>query len=212
MYTVTDYSCVCPPPHDTVTRSSFKCHTCIILEIWSNTAITVCYFIQLGAMWRELYKQGFKCNLSLVVTTAVIPSQKCCLLGQVTLIHLHLSSMTEFSELGNGSQKVLCCDDCRVLNAAEPCSRYIVVYSSSTIAACAHACGCHNVIQEWLLLFSVTNNKGTWNNSLHHHLIGISCGYSYEITRKWETQPYCKNEADNNTNQVYEFSVYNYLE
>ena len=46
----------------------------------------------------------------LVVTTAVIPSQKCCLLGQVTLIHLHLSSMTEFSELGNGSQKVLCCD------------------------------------------------------------------------------------------------------
>ena len=63
MYTVTVCSCVLSP-HDTFTRSSFKCHNCIILEIWSNTAITMCYFIQLGAMWRELYKQGFKCNLS----------------------------------------------------------------------------------------------------------------------------------------------------
>ena len=171
MYTVTVYSCVLSP-HDTVTRSSFKCHTCIILEIWSNTAITMCYFIQLGAMWRELYKQGFKCNLSqkspcrkspLVVTTAVIPSKKCCLLGQITLIDLHLSSMTEFSELD--SQKVLWwLTSGRALNAAELCSRYIVVSSSSTIAAYTHACGCHNVIQEWQSLFSVTNNKGTWNN------------------------------------------------
>ena len=32
VYTVTVYSCVLSP-HDTVTRSSFKCHTCIILEI-----------------------------------------------------------------------------------------------------------------------------------------------------------------------------------
>ena len=105
MYTITVYSCVLSP-HDTVTRSSFKCHSWVILEIWSNTAITMCYFIQLGAMWRELYKQGFKCNLwqkspcrksPLVVTTAVIP-----------LVDLHLSSMTKFSELG--SQKVPCCD------------------------------------------------------------------------------------------------------
>ena len=87
-YTVTDYSCICPP-HDTVTRSSFKCHTCIILEIRSNTATTMCYFTQLGAMWRELYKQGFKCNLS--------QKSPC--------------SYDWFSELGNGSQKVLCCDD-----------------------------------------------------------------------------------------------------
>ena len=32
VYTVTVYSCVLSP-NDTVTRSSFKCHTCIILEI-----------------------------------------------------------------------------------------------------------------------------------------------------------------------------------
>ena len=148
----------------------------------------------------------------LVVTTAVIPSQKCCLLGQVTLIHLHLSNMTAFSELGNGSQKVLCCDDWlqaghwMLLNLAPNTLSYLLPQK------CAHECGGHNVIQEWQSLFSVTNNKGTWNNALHHHLIGISCGYSYEITRKWETQPCYENAADNNINQVYEFSLYNYLE
>ena len=140
------------------------------------------------------YEQNSTSKRPLVITTAVIPSYKSCLLGQVTLIHLHLSSLTEFSELGNGSQKVPCYDDWlqaghwMLLNLAPHTLLYLLpqqlqrVHMSETGHSLS-TCGCHNVMQEWQPPFSVTNNKGTWNNSLHHHLNDFSSGYSRDCQK-----------------------------
>ena len=78
----------------------------LLYTAWCNVKRTVQARIQMQLIAKVPLSQKSPCS-----STAVIPSYKCCLLGQVTLIHLHLSSMTEFSELGNGSQKVTCCDD-----------------------------------------------------------------------------------------------------
>ena len=80
-----------------------------------------------------------------------------------------LASMTEFSELGNGSQKVPCCDDWlqaghwMLLNFA-PDTLSIFFLNNCSVCTCV-----------WMpqSLFSVTNNKGMWNNSLHWHFLWL---------------------------------------
>ena len=67
------------------------------------------YYVLLYTAWCNV-KRTVQARIQMQLI-AKVPLSKSPLLvtGQITLIDLHLSSMTEFSELG--SQKVPCCDD-----------------------------------------------------------------------------------------------------
>ena len=95
-YTVSDYSCVWPPMtqllggHSNATPIlAYKYEAILQLLCATLYSLVQCEENCTSTDSNATYRKS-----PLVVTTAVIPSQKCCLLGQVTLIHLHLSSMT----------------------------------------------------------------------------------------------------------------------
>ena len=83
------------------------CNYCVLIyTAWCNVKRTVQARIQMQLIAKVLLSQKSPCSYDCCHTFIEVLS-----LGAGNSDTHPLSSMTEFSELGNGSQKVPCCDD-----------------------------------------------------------------------------------------------------
>ena len=83
------------------------CNYCVLIyTAWCNVKRTVQARIQMQLIAKVLLSQKSPCSYDCCHTFIEVLS-----LGAGNSDTHPLASMTEFSELGNGSQKVPCCDD-----------------------------------------------------------------------------------------------------